>query len=210
MSVIRRSAGIGACLRFARCSRARRVRLRRAVLLRASSATRRTTPPKSSLVPGMMAEMDREDARFRDPRRRLQASGQRMHRRAVSAAARLVRAGRAIRSYSYPATTTGSTVDARGARRATRSSGWRSCARSSFRRDATLGQKRLALERQAKRGYPEHLRWTVERHRLRDAERAGTHEQCRRGGIGAAHRGGDRVDARSFPHRARTQAFRAS
>lgn len=30
-----------------------------------------------------------------------------------------------------------------------------------FSADATLGQKRLALERQAKRGYPEHARWTL-------------------------------------------------
>ena len=31
-----------------------------------------------------------------------------------------------------------------------------------FAADATLGQKRLAVERQAKRGYPEHLRWIAE------------------------------------------------
>jgi hypothetical protein len=32
-----------------------------------------------------------------------------------------------------------------------------------FARDATLGQRVLKVERQMRRGYPEHLRWTVER-----------------------------------------------
>ena len=47
-------------------------------------------------------------------------------------------------------------------RGATRSSGSRSLRELFFSGDASLGQRPLALERQRDRGYPEHLRWTIE------------------------------------------------